>query len=97
MKERERAQEAGCVFVWSLVVRIGPTQAISYGPDYRGCFSGADTRADLRCSALVAECGGVAAVVRALQAFGNDTAAESDNINVAEQARAPRPAVGARL
>jgi hypothetical protein len=86
---REREQEAGCVFVWSLVVRVGPTRAISYGPDYRGCFSGAGTAADLRCAALVAECGGVDALVRALRAHGNDTAAEDDNINGAEQARAP--------
>ena len=80
-----RAQEAGCVFVWSFVVRLGPARGIAYGSDYRGCFSGAATWADLRCAALVAESGGVTAAVRALRMYGNDTEAEGDDINVAEQ------------
>ncbi len=73
--------------MWSLVVRLGPASplGISYGPDCRGCFAGAMTGVDLRSAALVAECGGVAALVRALQTYGNDTAAELDGINVAEQ------------
>ncbi len=72
------------------MVRLGPPSAlgISYGPDCRGCFAGAMTGVDLRSAALVAECGGVPALVRALRDYGNDTAAEEDRINVAEQARA---------
>ncbi len=70
-------------------MRLGPASAlgISYGPTCRGCFAGATTGVDLRSAALVAECGGVAALVRAVQTHGNDTEAELDAVNVAEQAR----------
>lgn len=81
-----RVQEGGCLFVWSLLANIENETHITYGLEHTGAPAGGKVHVDLRVAGHVAECGGVAAVVKALDSFGHFTEPEEDDwLNVGEQ------------
>mmetsp|Transcript_41877 Transcript_41877/g.132039 ORF Transcript_41877/g.132039 Transcript_41877/m.132039 type:complete len:320 (-) Transcript_41877:46-1005(-) len=85
MKKSVHVQEAGCIFIWTFLVKVVNETHITYGLEYAGCPAGGKLQVNLALAGKVAESGGVERIIKALHNFGHAHEYEREGFNVGEQ------------